>query len=99
MMRQADMDGTLTFEPAPPGTRMHWSWYVRPKGAFRLLVPLITWMGSHQEQTMRASMKRHLDTPQPGRNPPQAGPGGLRRTCLAKKAKTRCQESAAAAGW
>jgi hypothetical protein len=28
-----------------------------------------------------------------------AGAGGLRRTCSAKNARTRCQESAAAAGW
>jgi hypothetical protein len=56
-MRQADMDGTLTFEPAPPGTRMHWSWRVQPKGACWLLVPLISWMGSHQEQTIWTSMK------------------------------------------
>ena len=31
-MRQAGIDGTLTFEPVPDGTRMHWSWHVRPKG-------------------------------------------------------------------
>jgi hypothetical protein len=36
-MSQADMDGTLTFEPVPAGTRMHRTWDVRPKGAFRLL--------------------------------------------------------------
>ena len=26
VMRQADMTGTLTFEPARSGTRMRWSW-------------------------------------------------------------------------
>jgi hypothetical protein len=61
IMRQADMDGTLTFEPAPSGTRMRWSWRVRPKGAVRLLAPLITWMGRRQEQTIWASMKRYLE--------------------------------------
>jgi hypothetical protein len=64
-MRQADMDGTLTFEPAPAGTRMRWSWRVRPKGAFRLLAPVITWMGSRQEQTIWAGLKRYLETSQP----------------------------------
>ena len=56
------MDGTLTFEPAPSGTRMRmrWSWLVRPKGAVRLLAPLITWMGRRQEQTIWTSMKRYL---------------------------------------
>lgn len=67
IMRQADMEGMLTFEPAPPGTRMRWSWQVRPKGAVRLLAPLITWMGRRQEQTIWASMKRYLEdtTPAP----------------------------------
>ena len=61
IMRQADMDGTLTFEPAPYGTRMRWAWHVRPKGAVRLLAPLITWMGRRQEQAIWASMKRYLE--------------------------------------
>jgi Polyketide cyclase / dehydrase and lipid transport len=39
-MRQADMSGTLTFEPVGNGTRMRWSWQVRPKGAFKLLAPV-----------------------------------------------------------
>jgi hypothetical protein len=60
-MRQGDMDGTLTFEPAPSGTRMRWSWQVRAKGAVRLLAPLITWMGSRQEQTIWTSMKQYLE--------------------------------------
>ena len=36
IVRQADIDGTLTFEPALSGTWMRWSWQVRPKGAFLL---------------------------------------------------------------
>jgi uncharacterized protein YndB with AHSA1/START domain len=62
-MRQADIDGALTFEPAPAGTRMRWSWQVRPKGAVRLLAMVITWMGSRQEQRIWTSMKRYLETP------------------------------------
>ncbi len=45
-MRQADIDGMLTFEPVPDGTRMHWSWHVRPKGPSRLLAPVINWMAN-----------------------------------------------------
>lgn len=30
---QADIDGTLTFDSVPGGTRMRWSWTVRPRGA------------------------------------------------------------------
>jgi hypothetical protein len=49
-MQQADISYTLTFEPAAAGTRMRWSGQVRPKGAFRLLGSVITWMGIRQEQ-------------------------------------------------
>ena len=34
-MAQADIAGTLTFDPVPGGTRMRWTWTVRPKGASR----------------------------------------------------------------
>jgi hypothetical protein len=32
-MAQAGISYTLTFEPAPAGTRMRWSGQVQPKGA------------------------------------------------------------------
>ncbi len=60
-MAQADISYTLTFEPVAGGTRMHWSGQVRPKGALRLLGPVITWMGIHQEQRIWASLKEHLE--------------------------------------
>jgi hypothetical protein len=63
--RQADIDGTLTFDPVPGGTRMRWSWIVRPRGAARVLAPVITWIGRRQEQAIWTSMKRYLETPQP----------------------------------
>ena len=44
-MAQADISYTLRFEPAPAGTRMRWSGQVRPRGAFRLLGPVITRLG------------------------------------------------------
>jgi polyketide cyclase/dehydrase/lipid transport protein len=62
-MSQADMDGILTFEPVPAGTRMHWTWDVRPKGAFRLLAPVIGWQGRRQERAVWSGMKRYLETP------------------------------------
>jgi hypothetical protein len=66
-MHQADMDGTLTFEPAPAGTRMRWSWQVRSKRPVRLLAG----SGDHLDgpppgQAIWTSMKRHLETPPPG---------------------------------
>ncbi len=60
---QADIDGTLTFDPVPGGTRMRWSWDGRPKGAARLLTPLISWMGRRQERAIWTSMKRYLENP------------------------------------
>ena len=62
---QADIDGTLTFDPVPAGTRMRWSWTVRPKGAARLPALVISWIGRRQEQAIWVSMKRYLETPQP----------------------------------
>jgi hypothetical protein len=49
---QADIDGTLTFDPLPSGIRMRWSWTVRPKGAARMLAPVISWIGRRQEQAI-----------------------------------------------
>ena len=65
-MAQADFSYLLTFEPAAAGTRMRWSGQVRPKGAFRLLGRVITWLGMRQEQRIWASLKLHLEAaPQP----------------------------------
>lgn len=61
-MSQADIQYTLTFDPAGDGTRMRWSGQVRPKGMFRLLGPLITWMGVRQENRIWASLKKHLES-------------------------------------
>jgi hypothetical protein len=66
-MAQADFNYLLTFEPAAAGTRMRWSGQVRPKGVFRLLGPMISWLGKRQERRIWASMKQHLEAaPQPG---------------------------------
>jgi hypothetical protein len=65
-MAQADFSYLLMFEPAAPGTRMRWAGQVRPKGAFRLLGPVISWLGTRQERRIWASLKQHLEAaPQP----------------------------------
>jgi Polyketide cyclase / dehydrase and lipid transport len=76
-MRQADIDGTLTFEPVPDGTRMHWSWHVRPKGPSKLLAPVINWISKRQERTVWAAMKRYLEAPQPKRVTATLAPFGV----------------------
>jgi uncharacterized protein YndB with AHSA1/START domain len=60
-MEQADIDYTLTFDPVPEGTRMAWSGQMRPKGALRLLGPVIPWLGNRQERRTWASLKGHLE--------------------------------------
>ncbi len=66
-MRQLDIEYTLRFDPVADGTRMRWSGQVQPKGAFKLLGPLVTWIGNRQEQRIWASLKGHLEgTPPDG---------------------------------
>jgi hypothetical protein len=60
-MAQADIEYVLTFEPLAAGTRMSWSGQVRPKGALRLLGPLVTWLGRRQEQRIWQGMKRRIE--------------------------------------
>jgi polyketide cyclase/dehydrase/lipid transport protein len=60
-MQQADISYTLMFEPAGTGTQMQWSGQVRPKGAYRLLGPLITWLGRRQERRIWASLKHCME--------------------------------------
>jgi hypothetical protein len=76
-MRQADISYTLTFEPDAAGTRMRWSGQVRPKGALRLLGPVITWLGIRQEQQTWTSLKKHLEAaPAASAGPEPAGSDG-----------------------
>jgi hypothetical protein len=54
--------GALTFESVSDGgTRMRWSWDVRPRGIFRLLTPLVGTLGRRQEQAIWAGLKRLLE--------------------------------------
>ena len=66
-MAQADIAGTLTFTLVPGGTRMRWAWVVRPKGAIRLLTPVISRIGRRQERAIWTGMKRYLEA-QPSRS-------------------------------
>lgn len=63
-MRQADFSYALRFDHVGAGTRMRWSGEVRPKGPFRLLGPLITWVGVRQEKRIWASLKERLESAQ-----------------------------------
>ena len=56
-----DIQGTLTFDPVPAGTRMRWAWQVQPRGLLKLLTPLVARMGRRQEQTIWTGLKRVLE--------------------------------------
>jgi uncharacterized protein YndB with AHSA1/START domain len=49
-MATADINGALTFVPDAGGTRMSWSWDLRPKGMLKLATPLFAAAGRRQEQ-------------------------------------------------
>jgi len=66
-----DIQGTLIFEPVARGTRMRWSWQVRPRGLLRLATPAIAWQGRRQEQAIWASLKRYLEGHGPRPDPYQ----------------------------
>jgi hypothetical protein len=53
--------GTLRFDPVANGTRMGWSWGVRPRGLYRLLTPVIVRVGRRQEQENWGGLKRFLE--------------------------------------
>lgn len=62
------IEGVLTFESVPEGTRMHWSWNLHPKGFLKLMEPMIAWTGRRQEKTIWTGLKRYLErqeTPAP----------------------------------
>ena len=60
-MPAADIAGTLRFDPVANGTRMGWSWVVRPHGLYRLLTPVIVRVGRRQEQENWGGLKGFLE--------------------------------------
>ena len=60
-MPAAEIRGAVTFEPAPGGTRMRWSWELQPKGALRLMGPVIARLGRRQETEIWAGLKRYME--------------------------------------
>lgn len=64
MTRSAMMDteGALTFDALPGGTRMRWSWDLRPRGLFRLIMPLVGLLGRRQERAIWGESQRLLES-------------------------------------
>jgi carbon monoxide dehydrogenase subunit G len=61
-MSTAEIRGAVTFEPDPAGTKMRWSWQLQPKGALKLLGPLIARQGRRQETQIWAGLKRYMES-------------------------------------
>ncbi len=60
-MSTMDIHGALTFDPVDGGTRMRWSWDLKPRGAFKLMTPLIRFMGRRLEERIWGSLKKLLE--------------------------------------
>lgn len=60
-MSSMDLQGALTFDPVPEGTRMRWSWDLEPRGVLKLMSPLVVRMGRRQEKTIWAGLKNLLE--------------------------------------
>ena len=71
-MSAMDIDGTLTFDPVPGGTRMRWWWEITPRGLLRLLSPMVARVGLRRERANWARLKDYLE--QPGWAPPSGRP-------------------------
>lgn len=65
-----DTVGAITFDQAPGGTRMAWSWDVRPCGVLRLMPSVVRLLGRRQERSIWGNLKRLLESEvQPGSLP------------------------------
>lgn len=61
-----EVRGALRFEPAGTGTKMSWDWDVKPRGALKLLAPLVAVSGARQERRIWGSLKRRLESGRAG---------------------------------
>lgn len=66
-MPAMDVRGVLRFDPTPAGTRLSWSWDIRPRGPLAILRPvlrpLVLRLGARQEQQIWHGLKRYLERP------------------------------------
>jgi uncharacterized protein YndB with AHSA1/START domain len=56
-----NIQGTLTFDPVPEGTRMRWSWNLQPRGLLKLATPMVARIGGRQEEAIWTGLKRLLE--------------------------------------
>jgi hypothetical protein len=66
-MSTVEVRGALTFRRDPAGTRMTWSWDLKPKGILKLLTPVFGRMGRRQEKEIWTGRRRYLESNAPTR--------------------------------
>lgn len=59
-----DISGALTFVAEADGTRLNWTWNLRPKGMLKLATPLLAALGRRQERRIWSGLKAHLEAHQ-----------------------------------
>ena len=70
-----DIRGAVTFSGSGPGTLLRWSWDLKPRGALRLLGPIVTLLGHRNERAIWTGLKAFLETDDEGRwDSPTADP-------------------------
>jgi hypothetical protein len=57
------IDGGLTLDPTPAGTRLRWEWDLEPKGTLALITPVVRWLGVRQERRIWTALKRYVEDP------------------------------------
>ncbi|MEX1157573.1 MAG: hypothetical protein WEC79_01430 [Thermomicrobiales bacterium] len=58
-----ELTGTLEFCPTTNGTQARWRWNVTPRGALKLLTPLISRGGQRTEERVWTGLKAYLEAP------------------------------------
>jgi uncharacterized protein YndB with AHSA1/START domain len=78
-----ETEGALTFETVSGGTRMRWSWDVRPRGVLGLMTPIVGAIGRREERSIWCSLKRFLESQGTGAPsaPMRASGKGTRARC------------------
>jgi Polyketide cyclase / dehydrase and lipid transport len=56
-----DIHSSLVFEPVGEATRMRWSSELAPRGAFKLMTPILAAVGRRQAETIWRNLKRVLE--------------------------------------
>lgn len=60
-MANLDITGALVFEAQGQSTKMKWLWTIEPRGFFKLLGPMVRWIGERQELAIWTSLKRVME--------------------------------------